>query len=194
MRRARVDEAERSEVISDMRGAEYARLEMLQEALAPLLAEVPKNLDLFDVAIMPGSHPRLFIDMIGFVEINRDLRGYRLVQDTRHGRFMIAETANLEVMVDAIADYMGRRLIEREKALAADRSRFPMQLKLRAQTEPIYEARPQNAATFLPNMFKLFSFLIEVLGSAAFFTLFAIGGFYAWKVFASLGATHFKLF
>jgi hypothetical protein len=196
MWRARVDEAERSEVISDMRGAEYARLEMLEEALAPLLAEVPKNLDLFDVAIMPGGHPRLFIDMIGFVEMNRDLRSYRLVQDTRHGRFILAETANIEAMVDAVADYMGRRLIEREKALAADRRRFPTQFGRGSKTEPapLYEARPQFTSSSRLRLFALFSFLIELLGSAAFFTLFAIGGFYAWKFFTSWSASHFNLF
>lgn len=192
--RARVDEAERTQVISDMRGAEYAQLEILEEALTPLLAELPENLDLFDVAIMPGEHPRLFIDMIGFVEMGRDLRSYRLIQDTRHGRFIITETANIEKMVDAVTDYMGRRLIEREKALAADRSRFPARPKRSPESRASGISGSGGAfpAYLRPKLFSLFNFLLDVLGSAAFFTLFAIGGFFAWKFIASWISVYLK--
>jgi hypothetical protein len=189
IRRARVDEAERSEVIAELRGAEYARLEILKDALAPLLAEVPRSVDLFDVAIMPGSHPRLFIDMIGFVEMGRDRRAYRFVQDTRHGRAILAETENLDQMVAAITDYMARRLLEREKALAADRGSV---IAERRRLGPEPASLADLAGTrFLPKMFFLFSFLIEVLGSAAFFTLLAMGGWYAWKFVAAWGAARF---
>jgi hypothetical protein len=34
----------------------------------------------------------------------------------------------------------------------------------------------------------ILSFLIEVLGSAAFFMLLAVGGWYAWRLFAAWGA------
>jgi hypothetical protein len=167
---------------------------MLEEALKPLLAELPENLDLFDVAIMPGEHPRLFIDMIGFVELSRDVRSYRLVQDTRHGRFVISETVNLENAVDAVTDYMGRRLIEREKALAADRTRFPAQLKSR-HVFPGPGSDDFNSASpgrLRPKLFAAFNFLLDFLGSAAFFMLFAIGGFYASKLIANWSAVHLR--
>ncbi|MBX9738513.1 MAG: hypothetical protein K2X62_00485, partial [Beijerinckiaceae bacterium] len=64
MRRARVEVAERSEVVAELRGAETARLEMLQEALRPVLAQVPDSVDMFDSGLVPGDRPRLFIDMI----------------------------------------------------------------------------------------------------------------------------------
>ena len=41
MRRARIEDAERSDVVAELRGAELARLEMLKDALEPVLAQVP---------------------------------------------------------------------------------------------------------------------------------------------------------
>ena len=63
LRRARIENAERAAVIAELRGAEIARLEMLEEQLEPVLAQVPQDCDLFDVALLPSEHPRLFIDM-----------------------------------------------------------------------------------------------------------------------------------
>ena len=118
VRRARVEEAERSDVIEDLRRAEHARLEALLDALRPVLAQVPEDIDLFDTGIVSGAKPRLFVDMIAFVDMGRDRRGYRFVQDTRHGRVTIAESERIEVMVDAVTAYIARRLVERDKALA----------------------------------------------------------------------------
>jgi hypothetical protein len=66
---------------------------------------------------MPGPQPRLFIDMIAFVEMGHDRRLYRFVQDTRQGRVVLAESERLDVMSEAVTSYIARRLIEREKAL-----------------------------------------------------------------------------
>lgn len=133
MRRARVEEAERSSVASELRGAELARLEMLKEALAPVLAQVPEGVDLFDVGIVPGEKPRLFVDMIAFVEMGRDRRAFRFVQETRSGRLLLAEGERLEPLLEAITLYIGRRLVEREKALATGS----------AVPAPLPEAAPQ---------------------------------------------------
>ncbi|MCC2095780.1 MAG: hypothetical protein KDJ29_02755 [Hyphomicrobiales bacterium] len=122
MRRARIEEAERSDVIAELRGAEITRLEILAERLEPVYAQIPDDVDMFDAGVAPGEHPRLFIDMIGFVDMGDDKRTYRFVQDTRHGRVVIKETDRTETMVGAIADYIGRRLLERERALASDRT------------------------------------------------------------------------
>ncbi len=122
LRRARLESAERSEVLAELRGAETARLEILSEALQPVLTQIPEGIDLFDTGIVPGEHPRLFIDMIGFVEMGRDRRQYRFLQDTRHGRVLIIESERVEAMLEAITAYIARRLVEREKALASDRT------------------------------------------------------------------------
>ena len=125
MRRARQDSAERAGILAEQRSARLGRLELLQEALKPLVAQIPAGADFFDVALLPGAVPRLFIDMIGFVEMGRDARLYRLLQDTRHGRTVLAESESLDAMVDAVTDYVARRLLERDRALASDVRRSP---------------------------------------------------------------------
>ena len=120
LRKARMESAERSGVLVELRTAELGRLDLLRQELEPVFAQVPKEIDLFDAAILPGDPARLFVDVIGFVEMGHDKRTYRFFQDTRYGRKTIAESHDLEVMVQAVTDYVARRIIEREKALAAN--------------------------------------------------------------------------
>jgi hypothetical protein len=120
IRRARLEDAERTSVVTELRGSEVARLEALQSALQPVLAQVPQGVDLFDVGISGSERPRLFVDMVAFVEMGRDRRTYRLVKDTREGRTAIAESDQLGPILDAVTAYVARRLVEREKALAVD--------------------------------------------------------------------------
>jgi hypothetical protein len=51
--------------------------------------------------------------------MGRDKRIYRFVQDTRFGRIVLAESHEVPVIVDAVTDYVARRMIEREHALVA---------------------------------------------------------------------------
>jgi hypothetical protein len=118
MRAIRIDEAERTGVVVALREADLARLEILHDRLKPVLAEVPQGIDLFDVGITPGATPRLWIDMIAFVEMGRDKRTYRFLQDTRNGRRILAESADGGVVADHITAYVASRLIERERMLA----------------------------------------------------------------------------
>mgnify|MGYP003338141517 CR=1 FL=1 len=63
------------EVWRDLRDAELARLELLNEALDPLFAEIPPDVELFDRGISRGDTPRLwcwywqlwFSDVIGSI-------------------------------------------------------------------------------------------------------------------------------
>ena len=142
VRLARVEGAEHSTVIAELRGAEMARLEMLQEAMAPVLAQVPDGIDLFDPGLVPGDHPRLFIDMIGFVEMARDRRVYRFVQDTRHGRIVMAESDKVDAVVAAIRLYVARRLVERQRALASDQT---VEMAVRAFVEDHRQAEPARS-------------------------------------------------
>src|SRR5215813_5107211 len=118
LRRARVDQAERTGVVVDLHDAEVARLEILNEALDPVFGEVPAEVDLFDRGISRGETPRLWIDAIAHVAMGRDKRIYRFLQDTRYGRKVLAESVNIPEMVDAVTKYVAQRLIERERALA----------------------------------------------------------------------------
>jgi len=117
LRKARIESADRTGVVVDLRDAEVARLEILNDALDSLFSEIPAGVDLFDRGISQGDTPRLWIDAVAHVGMARDKRTYRLVQDTRFGRTVIAESHDVPVMVDAVTDYIARRLIEREHAL-----------------------------------------------------------------------------
>jgi hypothetical protein len=118
LRKARVDQAERSGVVVDLHDAEVARLELLNEALDPLFEEVPKDVDLFDRGISRGETPRLWIDAIAHVSMGRDKRVYRFLQETRYGRKVLAESVNVAEIVHAVTKYLAQRLIERERAFA----------------------------------------------------------------------------
>ena len=119
LRQARIEAADRTGVVVDLRDAEVARLEILNEALDPLFAQIPNTVDLFDRGISQGEMPRLWIDVVAHVLMGRDKRIYRFVQDTRFGRIVIAESHDVVVIVDAVTDYVARRMIEREHALVA---------------------------------------------------------------------------
>ena len=96
------------------------RLALLETELKPVVRQAPPGVDLFDLTLSPGEHPRLFLDMVAFVEMGRDRRSYRFFQDTLHGRVLIAESQQIDRIVAAVTNYVARRLVERERALAAE--------------------------------------------------------------------------
>jgi hypothetical protein len=119
LRQARIEAADRTGVVVDLRDAEVARLEILNDALDPLFAQVPDSVDLFDRGISQGETPRLWIDVVAHVLMGRDKRIYRFVQDTRYGRIVLAESHDVPVIVAAVTDYVARRMVERAQALSA---------------------------------------------------------------------------
>ena len=125
LRQARIEAADRTGVVVDLRDAEVARLEILNEALAPLFAQIPAEIDLFDRGISQGDTPRLWVDVVAHVMMGRDKRIYRFVQDTRFGRTVIAESHEVIKIVEAVTDYVARRMIEREHALVATSAPAP---------------------------------------------------------------------
>src|SRR6201993_603463 len=133
LHKARIEAADRTGVVVDLRDAEVARLEILNEALDPLFREVPDNVDLFDRGISQGVTPRLWIDVIAHVGMGRDKRIYRFVQDTRYGRKVLAESHDVPVIVKAVTDYIARRMVEREQALVTT-----------IEPEPDEEAKPRR--------------------------------------------------
>jgi hypothetical protein len=120
MHQARVEAAERTSVVVDLRDAEAERLELLNEALDPLFADIPAEVDLFDRGLSRGDTPRLWIDAVAHVAMGRDKRTYRFLLDNRIGRRVLAESHDIPEIVKAITDYVARRLIERERALDED--------------------------------------------------------------------------
>ena len=188
MRRARFDDAERLGAMAYMRAARIGRLELLAEALQPLVAQIPEDVDLFDFGLMPGLNPRLFLDMIGFVEMGRDARTYRLIQDTRYGRKVILESDSVPRLVEAATDYVARRLLERDKALAAEVGDTPVETA-RSKSK----ARPPKESTRDSRMARLghavgvaFAMLIDLLGAIAFFGILFAFGWFLWQRFHGL--------
>ena len=51
--------------------------------------------------------------------MGRDKRIYRLVQDTSYGRRVLEESGDVGPIVEAVTKYVARRLVERERSLAA---------------------------------------------------------------------------
>jgi hypothetical protein len=161
LRRARIEAADRTGVVVDLRDAEVARLEILNEALDPLFAQIPDTIDLFDRGISQGETPRLWIDVVAHVVMGRDKRIYRFVQDTRFGRIVLAESHDVPAIVGAVTDYVARRMVERERAMVATPT-----------TVPVVTEKPRRSR-FWPFALGL------ILGAAALFAL---------ALFASLGS------
>ena len=129
LRKARIEAADRTGVVVDLRDAEVARLEILSEALDPLFAQIPDHIDLFDRGISQGETPRLWIDVVAYILMGRDKRAYRFVQDTRFGRIVIIESHDVAVVVNAVTDYVARRMVEREHALATPHMGGPVMVE-----------------------------------------------------------------
>lgn len=133
LRQARIDSAGRTGVVVDLRDAELARLEILNDALDPLFADIPNSVDMFDRGLSQGETPRLWIDAVAHVQMGRDKRLYRFVQDTSYGRTLLSESYDAAVMANAITDYVARRMIEREQAIAGRTNVAPVNAKRRSR-------------------------------------------------------------
>ena len=153
LRQARIEAADRTGVVVDLRDAEVARLEILNDALDPLFAQIPDTVDLFDRGISQGEMPRLWIDVVAHIVMGRDKRIYRFVQDTRFGRIILAESHVAATIVDAVTDYVARRMIEREHALVATPMPTP---------EPVVMEKPPRSG------FWMFALGFMVGGAALF--------------------------
>jgi hypothetical protein len=136
LRQARIEAADRTGVVVELRDAEVARLEILNEALDPLFAEIPPRVEMFDRGISQGDTPRLWIDMVAHVGMGRDKRIYRFVQDTRFGRVVLAESHDVATIVKAVTDYIARRMIEREHALVSAPAPVPAEVPRRSRFWP----------------------------------------------------------
>jgi hypothetical protein len=117
--------ADRADVIDDLRETSRTRLELLAQELEPVFAEVPADDPSFDFAISSGEHPRLWIDAVAHVAMARDQRTYRFVRDTRSGRVVMAETAELKGVVDQVTLYIAERMVERQRMIDGDVDALP---------------------------------------------------------------------
>ena len=117
MREVKNAVADRDDVVVELREAARTRLELMAVELAPLFAEVPEDIDLFDFTISSGLQPRLWIDAVSHVAMARDRRTYRFLKDTRAGRVVLAEDIAIKPVADQVARYVAERMIERERLM-----------------------------------------------------------------------------
>lgn len=120
IREVKVAAAERDDVVVDMRDADRARLELLAQELEPVIADVPAEDDQFDFALSSGLQPRFWIDAVAHVHMARDRRTYRFVRDTRLGRTLMSETADMAETADSVSRYIAERIIQRQRLLEGD--------------------------------------------------------------------------
>jgi hypothetical protein len=206
IRQARVENAERADAIAETRELEIVRLKALKSALEPVLDQAPQGVDLFDMALTQSEHPRLFLDMLAFVDMAHDKRTYRLFQDTRHSRMLMAESQSVDTIVAAVADYVARRLVERERALTVDPRAVeePHPKAFEADGPAAWPiARPRTRALHFPavaasevvaaeprtarrqrgiarGLGDAFSMFLMLLGSITLAILLGVGGYWAW--------------
>jgi hypothetical protein len=155
IRRVRIVNTEQADGLADLRDAERARLELLADSLADLIADVPDDLDFFAFALSNGEAPRLWIDLTCHVAMGRDRRTYRLIKDTRLGRTVLSESADRDEMAVKIADYVAERVLERQRVIEGDwielKTRAP-HTDAAAENEPAIVTEPPSAiaAELLP--------------------------------------------
>lgn len=109
--------ADRDDVVVELRDASRMRLEILAGELAPVFAEVPADLDLFDFAVSSGLQPRLWIDAVSHVGLGRDRRTFRFLKDTRLGRVVVAETPDVAKIAEHVTRYVAERIVERQRLM-----------------------------------------------------------------------------
>jgi hypothetical protein len=111
--------------------------------------------------------------------MGRDRRIYCFQQDTRHGRVLLAESERLDPIVEAITNYIARRVVEREKALAGDTT---IEQAARAYVKAQHtkkEAQPASASSRIVG--TGFALLTELIGSTVLIALVALGAREVWK-------------
>lgn len=109
--------ADRGDVVVEMREAARHRLEMLVNELRPVIEDVPADEPYFDFAISSGLQPRFWIDAVSHVSMGRDRRTYRFVRETRLGPVVLAESPELSPVADRVTTYIAERVVEREQLM-----------------------------------------------------------------------------
>jgi hypothetical protein len=101
----------------DITDAPTLRLLVLKDELEPIMASMWKPGQFFDLQLVPGESPRLWLDLVSSVVMAPDNRTYRLVQDTDHERDVLFQTRSRAEMVERVRKHM-----ERPVAPAHDRA------------------------------------------------------------------------
>jgi hypothetical protein len=115
IRKARLEEAERLDVTADQRDGEIARLELLKLELETVFAEIPKQDDRFNLALVPSRPARLWVDLFTYVAVDDGSGAYLFIRNSENGRRTLFSANNVADMADRITGYMAREIVRRER-------------------------------------------------------------------------------
>lgn len=115
LREARLSEAAHHEAVLNLRDSKSIRLQLLKDDLAPVVAATPEAADLFDLALIAGEPPKLWIDLITFVVMEPDHRTYRIIEDRQNGREILFESDDRAQAGERLRQHMAHRIIARQR-------------------------------------------------------------------------------
>ncbi len=120
MERMKSRQADRDDVVVELKQSQRTRLELLARDLQPMFAQVPEDVDQFEFALTNGETPRLWIDMTAHIRMGPDRRQYELVKDTRMGRTILASSDDMTYMGQVVTDYVADKMLERERLIEGE--------------------------------------------------------------------------
>lgn len=126
---ARLEEAQNIDLTMDLRSTELARLEILKTSLEGIFDDIPAGDDRFELALVPSTPARLWIDMFTFVELDSEGELYRFVRNERSGRKVLVESRDSGVVRGRITEYVARQIVARERELSGMSDMPPLSRK-----------------------------------------------------------------
>ena len=118
LREARLAEAAHFEAALDLRDSKTLRLQILKDDLVPTVQASSEAKELFDLTLLPGDPPKLWVDLTSYVLMEPDHRTYRFLQDRQDRREILFEGVDREQTAAAIRRHMAHRLVAKERQSA----------------------------------------------------------------------------
>lgn len=119
LREARLAEAAHFEAALDLRDSKLLRLQILKDELLPVVQSSVEARELFDLTLLPGDPPKLWVDLTAYVVMEPDHRTYRVLQDRQDSRDILFEGMDREQAAAAVRRHMAHRLVARERQSAS---------------------------------------------------------------------------
>ena len=117
---ARIEAAERTSVVVDLRDAEWARLNFSTTRSIRCLPKFRRTSICSIAASTPRRHAAALDRRRRARRHGPRQAAYRFLHDTRIGRHVLAESHEIADIVEAVTTYVARRLVERQRALDED--------------------------------------------------------------------------
>lgn len=118
LREARIAEAAHFEAALELRDSKTLRLQILKDELLPTVQSSAEAREMFDLALLPGEPPKLWVDLTSYVVMEPDHRTYRFLQDRQDRREILFEGVDREQTAAAIRRHMAHRLVARDRQSA----------------------------------------------------------------------------